>query len=335
MNLKIFFVEEGMDHESWCLGIDIGATKVLIAKVLLNGQVSQQFIVETYRTDTFEAGFEQISSHIDSCLETSKYPPEAIGIGIAGQLAHDNSFLTIAPNLNWSNIPLQQIASERFRMPVHVINDVRAATWCEWKLGAGRDVSDLVCIMIGTGIGGGVISQGTLLTGFAGAAGELGHFPIDLHGPMCSCGHRGCFETVASGWAVASKAKAALREDAARGLHLMSLVGGNIDKVTAKEVLTAAHQGDELSQTIMQFAEQAIISACIGYANVFNPAVILIGGGLGWAMPNLCEHIQGGICRYSMGANRDGVKVQATAFKDSIVAVGAACYARDRQKVGF
>ena len=131
---------------------------------------------------------------------------------------------------------------------------------------------------------------------------------------------------------MAFQAKTTLRENPALGRKLLSLVGDNIDNITAKEVLKAAEQGDELAHRIVIRAEEAIVAACIGYANVFNPACILIGGGLGWAMPNLCAQIQEGINRYCMDANREIVKVKSTAFKEYIVALGAASYAFDKQR---
>ena len=106
-------------------------------------------------------------------------------------------------------------------MPVVITNDVRAATWGEWLHGAGQGVEDLICLFIGTGIGGGVVSGGRVLTGASNSAGELGHMTIDLHGPPCTCGNRGCLEALAGGWAIARRALQAINDSPAAGEALL------------------------------------------------------------------------------------------------------------------
>lgn len=322
-----------MTRKNWNLGIDIGGTKTFFAQIWENGNIGNKKKIETKASRGFDAVFKEILSEIQQFIEQAALPPQSIGLGIAGQIIQNDSYLKRAPNLDWNNIPLQKMVYERFNIPTLIINDVRAATWGEWKYGAGKEVSDLICIMVGTGIGGGIIVQNKLLTGFSGAAGELGHFPIELAGPLCSCGNRGCLEAIAGGWALARQAKEAIVKDRSSGKKILSYVQDNLERISAKEVLIAAQDGDPLALQISTKAEEAIVSACIGFTNVFNPSRILMGGSLGLALPNLCEKIQQGINHLSMDANRGIVQVMPTAFKEGVVAIGAASYAMDKLSI--
>jgi glucokinase len=113
-------------------------------------------------------------------------------------------------------------------IPVTVCNDVRAATWGEWLYGAGKDCDNLICILIGTGIGSGIVSGGKILEGYNNTADEIGHITIDMNGPVCHCGNKGCFEALAGGWAIERDARQAVAKDNDAGKHLLSLAGGDI-----------------------------------------------------------------------------------------------------------
>jgi glucokinase len=136
--------------------------------------------------------------------------PPVGGSGSAGQIDPEHGMVRFAPNLGWHNVPFQSDLAGALGLPVVVTNDVRAATWGEWLHGAGKGCNDLVCLFIGTGIGGGVVSGGKMLSGCSNTAGEVGHMIINLHGPPCSCGSRGCFEALAGGWAIARQAREAV-----------------------------------------------------------------------------------------------------------------------------
>ena len=170
--------------------------------------------------------------------------------------------------------------SKALGVPTVVINDVRAATWAEWKYGAGKGVKDLVCIMIGTGIGGGIVNDGKLFIGSSNSAGELGHFPIQLNGPKCTCGNFGCLEALAAGWALAKHAKEAIRQNPNEETAIRELVNGNLEAITAREVIQAALQGDPLGVRIVEKAMEAIVAGCVGYVNALNPERLILAGGL-------------------------------------------------------
>lgn len=295
---------------SYNIGIDIGGTKTIVAVLAEDGSIDGSSV--------FPTNPEQGSGYlIDEIAKTAKrlkktLPIQAVGVGIAGQILPDGS-LEFAPNLNWKRVPLKKMVSDTLALPTYVMNDVRAATWGEWNFGAGKGCDDLFCMMIGTGIGGGVIINGQLLEGSNNGAGEVGHFPIQLNGTQCPCGNAGCLETVAAGWAFAKLAREA-----------------SLEANSAREVLALAERGHEKALIIVENGIQAIVAACIGYVNVFNPLRLLIGGGLGLALPKLVERIELGVKEKAFKVASEKITVAYTSLQQNAVAVGAAAYASSK-----
>ena len=135
-----------------------------------------------------------------------------MGVGVAGQIERGTGLVKFGPNLGWRNVPLAAELSSASGLQVRVTNDVRAAAIGEWLFGAGRGGTDLVCVFVGTGIGGGIIADGRLLEGCSNTAGEVGHMTVQIEGPLCTCGKKGCLEALAGGWAIAERARQAVRE---------------------------------------------------------------------------------------------------------------------------
>lgn len=291
------------------IGIDIGGTKIVIAIVDETGQILTQKVYPTNAELGPHAIVNNIVKEIEILKSSTSLKPVTIGIGVAGQILLDGT-VKFAPNLRWRQVPLKNLISDALQMPTWVMNDVRAATWGEWKYGAGKGANDLLCLMIGTGIGGGVVVGGRLLTGANNGAGEIGHFPVQLNGLKCTCGNIGCLETLASGWGIAKLAQQA-------SLHVNS----------TKDVLKLAEQGNQASLEIIENATKAIVAGCIGYANVFNPSHLIIGGGLGLAIPNLLERIERGIKERAFEVASENLKVVRSSLMQDAVAIGAAAFA--------
>lgn len=321
-----------MNSRDWTLGIDIGGTKILLIQVDKSGKVVHQIQIKTQAEKGFDFIYNEILQEITKLIKRVHTKPKAIGIGIAGQVIYEDSYLKGAPNLKWYNLPLKEIMENALGIPVRLINDARAAIWEEWVYGSSQGLSDLVCLMIGTGIGGGIISQNNLITGSCGAAGEIGHFPVDLSGPRCSCGSHGCLEAISSGWAITFHAKEAIRKNKDLGTAILELTQGDIDTISTRQVLLAAQRGDPLAGSLIDRAIEAIVSACIGLSNFLNPSRILIGGGLGLALPHICEKIKHGINSRSLEAVRN-LEVLPIEFKENAVALGAAGYAKQKLEV--
>src|SRR5262249_14343474 len=149
--------------------------------------------------------------------------------GVAGQVEAQSGTVIFAPNLKWRQFHLGERVQQRCALPCTVVNDVRAATVGEWLYGAGRGCAELVALFIGTGIGGSAIAGGKLCIGSNNAAGEFGHIVLQMDGPLCTCGNRGCFEALAGGWAMARRLQERVVLDPAAGKQILQKVEGKVD----------------------------------------------------------------------------------------------------------
>jgi len=174
------------------LGIDVGGTKVESALVDASGTVLS---AHRHPTNADRGGgrvLDDIVACVDECLSDAAHRATAVGVGVAGQVDADRGVVRTAPNLGWTDVPLRARLEDALGLPVTVANDVRAITWGVWKHGAGAGIDDLVVVFVGTGIGGGIVSDGQVLDGHQGLAGELGHLTLMPYGRDCHCRNRGC-----------------------------------------------------------------------------------------------------------------------------------------------
>ena len=316
-----------MESRQWGIGVDIGGTKIAVACVDISGRILSERKYPTHTETGYRAIVDTLTVVMKEISEEFDSPPLALGVGVAGQVTAREGEVTFAPNLKWRNVPLQAELQKVLQPQVFVLNDVRAATWGEWKHGAGAGHNDLVCLIIGTGIGGGVVSGGQLLTGRNNCAGELGHMTIDLHGPECTCGNRGCLEALVGGWALAREAKRAVSEYPEKTKMLLQLAGGNPDALAASHLVQAALKDDPISKEIIEMAIDALIAGCVGIVNGFNPSLLILGGGLGGALHQLTERVRGGVTRRALDAAKEGFDVVTSRLLNDAGVIGAASYA--------
>jgi len=200
-------------------------------------------------------------------------------LAAAGAIDSDKGVITLSPNLpGWRDVPLGDIVRERYRVDVFLVNDASAAALGEHRFGAGRGVSNLILLTLGTGIGGGIIINGEMYLGACGSAAEIGHMVIDVNGPECGCGNRGCLETLASGTAVARDAVRRINQG--EKSSLVAMVGGKIEDITAEKVGTAARKGDSLALDVLSRAGTYLGVGLANLVNIFNPEMIVLGGGM-------------------------------------------------------
>ena len=235
--------------EPLTLGVDLGGTKVNVALVDCSGRLLSVHRSLIHRDKKPERVITDILTGIEWCLSTVNLEAKALGIGIAAQVDL-SGVVRGSPNLGWRNLPLKKKMKENLIMPVIVTNDVRAATWGEWRYGSGRGVDDLAVLFVGTGIGGGVISRGNLLGGCTNSGGELGHITIAYDGRKCHCPNRGCLEAYAGGWAIAERAQEAVIHEPKDGQYLTSLAG-SVEEITGATVSQASQQGDQARESIL------------------------------------------------------------------------------------
>jgi glucokinase len=198
---------------------------------------------------------------------------DAIGIASPGPLDPHTGTILDTPNIKeWVNFPVGPRLCETFGVPVFLDNDANMAGLAEWQYGAGRGHNDLVYLTVSTGIGGGVITNGKLLQGFRGMAAELGHITVDPNGPLCGCGHPGHIESFASGPAIARYVAEQLKAGKASSLH-------TTPKPTAVQVAEAARDGDALALEAFERAGYYLGIAVANYLAIFDPSILIFGGG--------------------------------------------------------
>jgi glucokinase len=204
----------------------------------------------------------------------------AVGIGAAGFVDADRARVLFAPHLAWRNEPLRDRVHEAVGLPVVVENDANAAAWAEWRFGAGRQQNQLVCVTLGTGIGGGIISDGTVQRGRFGTAGEFGHMIVVPDGHRCECGNRGCLEQYASGNVLGREARELARAGSPVTVPLMERVGGDVDALVGPVITQAAREGDPCAIELFEEVGRWLGIGLANLAAALDPGMFVIGGGV-------------------------------------------------------
>lgn len=310
------------------LGIDIGGTKVESSLVDASGTVLTSHRHPTRADHGAGRVIDDIVACVDECLSRASRRAAAVGIGVAGQVDAENGVVRTAPNLGWSDVPLQARLETALDLPVAVTNDVRAITWGVWQHGVGKGTDDLVVVFVGTGIGGGVVSDGRMITGHQGLAGELGHTMIMPYGRDCHCRNRGCWEAYAGGWALAERAQDAARTDPDAGAALINLAGGDIDDITGRDVHAACEQGDSLATRIVDSTAEYLGLGLVGVVNAFNPHQVVLGGGMIEGHPPYVERAREIVRQRALRAAVTDLEVVPSDLNGEAGVIGAATMAR-------
>ena len=312
--------------EPLTLGVDLGGTKVNVALVDASGRLLHACHSLIHASKEPNRVIADIHAGVDVCLRKTGLQAEALGIGVAAQVDLAG-VVHGSPNLGWRNFPLKKELEKQLGLPVLVTNDVRAATWGEWRYGAGKGVDDLAVLFVGTGIGGGVISGGEVLSGCSNAAGELGHITLVYEGRKCRCPNRGCLEAYAGGWAIAERAQEAIRAAPEEGHCLVSLAGG-VDHVTAATVGRAYHEGDLLARTLVEETGRFLAAGAVSIVNVFSPCVLVLGGGVVEGIPELIQIVDDIVPTMALEAAVEKLKIVKAALGADAGAIGAATLAQ-------
>jgi glucokinase len=277
----------GRKRQRYIVGVDLGGTKIMVGALSEDG--SHHYGMRSIPTHA-EQGSDVVVDRIvgaiegvilDTIAETNAARKDFVGIGMGapGPLDRDRGIVVVAPNLGWRDFPLRDLVSSRLGLPVTLDNDANCATVGEWWQGAARGGRTVVGFTIGTGIGGGVIIDGSLFHGASDVAGEVGHTTIELNGRYCKCGNYGCLEAYASGPAIATRAREVLvREESASALP--SMVGGQLDLITAQTVYDAAKQGDAVAQEIVRDTARYLGAGIASLLNILNPDIVVVAGGV-------------------------------------------------------
>ena len=309
------------------LGVDLGGTKINVGLVDAAGRllVSHKSLIHVSKEA--ETVIPDILAGVEVCLSKTGQEAKALGIGVAAQVNREG-VVRGSPNLGWRNFPLKKKLEKQLGLPVFVTNDVRAATWGEWRYGSGRGVNDLAVLFVGTGIGGGVVSGGNILFGCSNSGGELGHTTVVYDGRKCRCPNRGCLEAYAGGWAIAERAQEAVRTAPKEGQPLVSLAG-SIQKVTADTVSRAYREGDLLARRLVEETGRYLAAGVVSIVNAFNPCVLVLGGGVIEGIPELIQMVKDITRNRALEASVEELEIVKATLGGNAGAIGAAALAQD------
>lgn len=260
------------------IAIDLGGTNLRAAAVDAQGN-----ILARARRKTPQAAEDILQAMIDAvqeCRVAVTRPPMALSIAVPATIRSADNSLAQLPNLpSLTNFPLVERLRERLQLPVVLENDANAAAIGEMWQGAGRGADTLLCVTLGTGVGGGIVLHGELCRGVDGTAGEIGHIIVEPEGAACGCGGRGCLESYASATAIVRQTRALLAENPASSLHQEL-------KLNAATIYAHANKGDAVAQEVFRRVGYYLGLGLTSLINIFNPEMIVIGGGAaaGWEM---------------------------------------------------
>jgi glucokinase len=259
------------------VGVDIGGTKVLAGVVDSSGRV-----LERQRRLTPGTSVRDVEDTIVDLVQGfgRTHDIAAVGVGAAGFVDVTRSVVKFSPHLAWRDEPLRDAVMSRLRIPVVVDNDANAAALAECRFGAGRLHRLVLCITLGTGIGGALVIDNRVFRGANGMAGEFGHIQVVPDGHRCECGNRGCWEQYASGNALVRDASELVRAGSPLAHRLDEMVGGDVTALTGPLVTEAAREGDPLAVQLIGEIGAWLGVGLAGMAAAFDPGCIIVGGGV-------------------------------------------------------
>jgi len=265
------------------IGVDIGGTKVAGGLVDQHGELSKVLRAPMNPRGSAAAGFAAVTDVLDRILQShdGSGSPIPIGICAPGPLDPLTGVVLNPPNVPcWRDFPLVREIEQRYRVAAKLDNDANAAALAESLWGAGRGYRNVFYACIGTGIGSGIVMDGRIFHGRTGSAAEGGHVSIDYRGPLCNCGKKGCIEAVASGTAIARRAREAATANQQAGANLMALAGGDSARIRSEMVGVAARQGDGLAQQVLEDTQEFLAVWLGNIVDLLEPDVLILGGGV-------------------------------------------------------
>jgi len=308
------------------IGVDVGGTKVAAGAVDDHGVILER-LQEVTPSHSPQAVEEAIVSAVKRLL--AHHHAEAVGIGAAGWVDNSQAVVAFSPHLAWRAEPLKARLSQRIDLPLIVDNDANAAAWAEYRFGAGHGSSVMVCLTLGTGIGGGLVIGGQLFRGTYGMAGEWGHMISVPDGHWCECGNRGCWEQYASGNAMLREARALARTNSPVAYRLMEIVGGDPDKITGSDLTAAAIAGEPTAVELLFDVGTWLGRGIANLAAALDPEVVVIGGGVSAAGDLLLLPAQRAFRRTLTGRGfRPEARLVLAHFRNDAGLIGAADLAR-------
>ncbi|HGI1834890.1 TPA: ROK family glucokinase [Streptococcus agalactiae] len=315
------------------LGIDLGGTTIKFGILTLEGEVQEKWAIET---NTLENGRHIVSDIVESLKHRlslyglTKDDFLGIGMGSPGAVDRTSKTVTGAFNLNWADTQeVGSVIEKEVGIPFFIDNDANVAALGERWVGAGANNPDVVFVTLGTGVGGGVIADGNLIHGVAGAGGEIGHMIVDPeNGFTCTCGNKGCLETVASATGVVRVARQLAEQY--EGSSAIKAAIDNGDTVTIKDIFIAAEDGDKFANSVVERVSRYLGLAAANISNILNPDSVVIGGGVSAAGEFLRSRVEKYFVTFAFPQVKKSTKIKIAELGNDAGIIGAASLANQQ-----
>jgi glucokinase len=318
----------------YVVGVDIGGTKIYAG--VFNSSLE---CVGTARVSTkSERGPEAVIERIVRCVhdavdecDLAFEQIKGIGVGAPGAVDTENGRVIFAPNLDWKDVALKKSLEKQLEAPVSLENDCNICTLGVYETELKRKPKSVVGIFLGTGIGGGLILNGEIYSGFNRTAGEIGHMILEVSGPKCSCGNNGCFEALASRTALFRKIQSAVKDG--QKTLLTDMLGPGLEDLRSGDLRKAIRRGDKFVDHIVEEAAEYTGIAVANMINVFNPEVVVLGGGIIEALEDeMMSIIVETATEYALSGTAKGIEIMASKLGDDAGITGGAVLARRATK---
>jgi glucokinase-like ROK family protein len=314
-------------ERGYVLGVDFGASHYS----LILSDFQAHVLAELHESIDITLGAQNclqlVDGRIHSWLSEKGFDAgkiSAIGMGVPGPIVTEAGAVSGPPIMpGWDKFPIRKWMEDAWQTQVSLSNDAELGALGEWAYGVGRGEKNLAYIKVGTGIGVGLLIDGRIYRGATGCAGEIGHITLDINGPLCTCGNHGCLEAFAGGRAIAQQATLAIASG--RRTVLAEIKDGQ--PVTAADVLAASRRGDLLSQQIIRDAGYRLGTAIASLVNLFNPSMIVIGGGVSQMGDLLLEPIRQEVRKRSLKAASQSLKISSALLGRRSSAMGGVAQA--------
>lgn len=313
----------------YAIGVDLGGTNIVSILMDEKGKILARDKRATEGSQGRDHVIERIAEGISAVFSHTTLNTQrtthiiGIGIGTPGLVDMDKGIVYEAPNIpKWDNVHLAEIYRKKFGIPVFLENDANSAALGEWWIGAGKGTKYMICLTLGTGIGGGIIIDGKVYHGSEGYGGELGHISLSFDGPKCGCGNTGCLEAYASAIAIIRRTKEALKKNKKNLIY--KLIEGDLNKISPAIVTKAAKLGDALAKKIWSDTGFYLGSAIASYANIFNPEIVVLTGGMTGAGDLLFKPMITTVKKRAFKNAVKHLKIRPGKIPDDAGAVGAA-----------
>ena len=307
-------------------GIDIGGTNIKFGLVDQKGDI----IYKEQRPTMAEKGATPLMHMITNIAERlllyaveEEHNVKWLGIGTPGAVDfRSGKVIGPCPNIEgWQGMEIGEMLRERLNMPVWVDNDVHAMALAETRFGSARGARSVVCLTVGTGIGGAVVVDGKLYRGSSYSAGELGHMTINFDGPQCRCGNNGCLEAYCASYAIIERTKNMLEKD--NSSILKAILESEDDNLTIKKIFSAIKKGDNVARQVMAETARYLGVGLAGIVNLLNPETVLIGGGIIEGGGGFLEAITNEVKKYALDSATDNLNILKATLGNDAGFIGA------------